>query len=70
MYGRHTQIQSENCAYSKIFRSVFDLKWQNVSKIVTLVKGARKILELNQLLKIQKVAQKLLPESVNAYLPY
>ena len=43
MYGRHTQIQSENCASSKIFRSVFDLKWQNVSKIVTLVKGARKI---------------------------
>jgi len=43
MYGRHIQIQSENFVYSKISRSVFDLKWQNVSKIVTLVKGARKI---------------------------
>ena len=40
MYGRYTKIQSENRAYSTIFRSVFDLKckmyqkWSFWSKLV------------------------------------
>ena len=38
-----TEPQSENRAYSKIFCSMFDLKWQNISKLVILVKVARKI---------------------------
>ena len=52
--SQKTEPQSENRAYSKNFCSMFDLKWQNISKLVILVKVARKIEKVAQNFELLK----------------
>ena len=62
---QNSQIQGENQAYSKIFRSMFDLKWQNVSKLdILLMKNCSE--NRNTCPQLKKLPKSCRAESVYA----